>query len=353
MVKIQQSNFHYLVFQIKIRTFIWTRAGIKILAYRCSNERKTMINLPQKTKVLKQEGNRTVFEIEGLYPGYGVTLGNALRRTLLSSLPGAAVVGVKIKGVHHEFSTVPGVMEDVIEIILNLRQVRFRMHSEEPLKLTLTAKGEKEVTAKDIKMTSEIEIINPEAKIATITDKKTELEMEIEVGKGLGFVPVEARKKEKLEIGMIAVDSLFSPIRKVNFEVENMRVGDRTDFNRLRLDIETDGSMSPEEAFRQANQILVSQFSTLITEEAGEEEKTEEQEKEPAVPEDDLKTKVEDMKLSTRTTNALLNSGIKTAAGLAKKNESSLKQLEGMGDKGINEVKKALKKLGLTLKEEQ
>lgn len=309
------------------------------------------INLPQKTKVIKQEGNRAVFEIEGLYPGYGVTLGNALRRTLLSSLSGAAVVGVKIKGVYHEFSTIPGVMEDVIEIILNLRQVRFRMHSEEPVKLTLAVKGEKEVMAKDIKTTSEVEIINPEAKIATITDKKTELEMEIEVGQGLGFVPVETRKKEKLEIGMIAVDSLFSPIRKVNFEVENMRVGDRTDFNRLRLDIETDGSMIPEDAFRQANQILVGQFSALIAEE-GTEKATEEQEKEPSFSEEEMKTKVEDMKLSTRTTNALLNGGIKTAAGLAKKNESSLRELEGMGDKGINEVKKALKKLGLTLKEE-
>ncbi len=310
-----------------------------------------IINLPQKPKVIKQEGNRATFEIEGLYPGYGVTLGNALRRTLLSSLPGAAVVGVKIKGVHHEFSTIPGVMEDVIEIILNLRQIRFRMHSEESVKLTLSVKGEKQVTAKDIKTTSEVEIINTEAPIATISDKKTELEMEIEVGKGLGFVPVESRKKEKLEIGMIAVDSLFSPMRKVNFEVENMRVGDRTDYNRLRLDIETDGSMSPEEAFARAGQILVDQFSALVIE-THESKKGEKEEAESVVPEEILKTKVEDMDLSTRTVNALTEGGIKTAAGLTKKTESSLRELEGMGDKGINEVKKALKKLGLALKEE-
>jgi len=308
------------------------------------------INLPQKPKIVKTEGNRTIFEIEGLYPGYGVTLGNALRRVLLSSLPGAAIVGVKISNVHHEFSTIPHVAEDVIEIILNLRQVRFKKFVEEPVKLFLSVKGEKEVRAKDIKATSEIEIINPEAPIATLTDKKAELEIEIEVASGLGFVPVESRKKEKLEIGIIAVDSLFSPIRKVNFEVENMRVGDRTDYNRLRLDLETDGSISAQDAFLQACKSLVEQFSVL----AGAEEEVA-TDVESADKEDDdeaSKTKVEDLKLSTRTVNSLIEGGIRTAGGLAKKNESALKELEGMGEKGIGEVRKALKKLGLTLKEE-
>jgi len=308
------------------------------------------INLPQKPKIVKTEGNRTIFEIEGLYPGYGVTLGNALRRVLLSSLPGAAIVGVKISNVHHEFSTIPHVAEDVIEIILNLRQVRFKKFVEEPVKLFLSVKGEKEVRAKDIKATSEIEIINPEAPIATLTDKKAELEIDIEVASGLGFVPVESRKKEKLEIGIIAVDSLFSPIRKVNFEVENMRVGDRTDYNRLRLDLETDGSISAQDAFLQACKSLVEQFSVL----AGAEEEVA-TDVESADKEDDdeaSKTKVEDLKLSTRTVNSLIEGGIRTAGGLAKKNESALKELEGMGEKGIGEVRKALKKLGLTLKEE-
>ena len=313
------------------------------------------INLPQNPKIVKSENNRAIFEIEGLYPGYGVTLGNALRRTLLSSLPGAAITGVKIKGVHHEFSTIPGVAEDVIEIILNLRQVRFKLHSAGPIKLLLNAKGEKEVKAGDIKTTSEVEIINPEQLLAAITDKKTELEIEIEVDSGLGFVPVEARKKEKLEIGVIAVDALFSPIRKVNFEVENMRVGERTDFNRLRLDIETDGSMSPEDAFKKANEILVEQFKTLIieSEEApaaeillgADEEKTETTEA------DSTKIKVEDLKLSARTVNALLQGGIKTVGGLIKKTEASLLEINGMGEKGIGEVIKALKKLGLNIKE--
>ncbi len=315
------------------------------------------INLPQKPKIVKSEGNKAIFEIEGLYPGYGVTLGNALRRTLLSSLPGAAIVGVKIKGVYHEFSTIPGVMEDAIEIILNLKQIRFKLHGEGPIKLFLTAKGEKEVKAGDIKTTSEIEIINKEQPIATITDKKTELEMEIEVSSGLGFAPVESRKKEKLEIGVVAIDSLFSPIRKVNFEVENMRVGDRTDFNRLRLDIETDGSMSPEDAFKKAVETLIEQFKSLVI--SGEEEQ--EDQVEPAAGEkkipaaesgaDNAKMKIEDLKFSARTANALMENGIKTVGGLVKKTEESLLELDGMGEKGITEVKKALKKLGLTLKE--
>jgi len=280
------------------------------------------INLPQSTKQIKSEHNRAIFEVEGLYPGYGVTLGNALRRALLSSLKGAAITGVKIKGAQHEFSAIPGISEDVIEIILNLRQIRFKLHSDEPVKLNLSVKGEKEVKASDIQTTSEVEIINPEARIATLNDKKAELEMEIEVESGFGFVPVEIRRKEKLEIGLIAVDAVFAPIKKVNFEVENMRVGDRTDFNRLRLDIETDGK---------------------------EEEESGQKEEEA---QDSGKIKIEDLKLSTRTANALAEAGIKTAGGLAKKTEDSLREMEGMGEKGITEVKKALKKLGLGLKEE-
>lgn len=309
------------------------------------------INLPQSPKIVKSEQNSAVFEIEGLYPGYGVTLGNALRRVLLSSLSGAAITGVKIKGVHHEFSTIPYVVEDVIEIILNLRQVRFKLHEEKSVKLSLAAKGEKQVKAGDIKATSEIEIINKDTTIATLTDKKAELEIEIEVEPGFGFVPVEARKKEKLEIGLIAVDTAFSPLRKVNFEVENMRVGDRTDYNRLRLNIETDGSISPEEAFKKASEILVEQFSSLIAARDVEQKEEEDAlgEKENA-DEDAAKIKIEDLKFSTRTLNALAAGGIKTVGGLIKKNEESLKEIEGMGDKGISEIAKALKKLGLSLK---
>ncbi|MBU3901361.1 DNA-directed RNA polymerase subunit alpha [Patescibacteria group bacterium] len=312
-----------------------------------------MINLPQKLNIVKSEGLRTIFEIEGLYPGYGVTLGNALRRVLLSSLPGAAIVGVKITGVHHEFSTIPHVTEDVIEIILNLRQIRFKKFVDEPVKLHLSVKGEKEIKAGDIKTTADVEIINKEAPIATLTDKKAELEIEIEVGSGLGFVPVESRKKDKLEIGTIAIDALFSPIRKVNFEVENMRVGDRTDFNRLRFDIETDGSITAEETLTKASQILVEQFKAIIGEGPSEEsgEKSAVTEEAAADSEEATKTKVEDLELSTRTTTSLTEGGVKTVGGLIKKDEASLKELDGLGDKGITEIKKALKKLGLSLKE--
>lgn len=229
---------------------------------------ETKIFLPQKPKVIKKGENRAVFEIDGCYPGYGMTLGNALRRALLSSLSGAAITAVKIKGVSHEFSTIPHVLEDVIQVILNLKQVRFKVRSREalPIKLELRASGEKEVKAKDIKLTSEIDIINKDAHIATLTDKKAKLEMEIEVDIGLGYVPVEQRKKEKLEIGAIAIDAIFGPIKKVNYEVENMRVGERTDFNRLRLDIETDGSLTPEEAFNKAADILVEHFQLFVGE---------------------------------------------------------------------------------------
>ena len=228
------------------------------------------INLPSKPKITKINKNRSVFEIEGCYPGYGVTLGNALRRVLLSSLSGAAITGIKIKGVKHEFSTLSYVKEDIIQIILNLKQLRFKIYGEaqegQPVKANLKIKGEKVVTAADIKATSEIEVINKDAHIATLTDKKAELDAEIQIESGLGYVPVEQRKKEKLEIGLIAVDAIFIPIRKVNFEVENMRVGERTDYNRLKFDIETDGSMSPEEAFSKAAEILINQFQVFVEE---------------------------------------------------------------------------------------
>ncbi|MDP2934215.1 MAG: DNA-directed RNA polymerase subunit alpha [bacterium] len=235
------------------------------------------IPLPQKARAAKKEENRAIFEIDGCYPGYGMTLGNAFRRVLLSSLPGAAITSVKIKGVSHEFSTISHVLEDVIHIILNLKQIRFKVNSPEslPLKIDLKVNGEKEVIAKDIKLTSEIEIINKNAHIATLTDKKAKLEMEIEIQSGLGYVPVEQRKKEKLEIGAIAIDAIFSPIKKINYEIENMRVGDRTDFNRLMIDIETDGSVTPEYAFTKAADILVEHFTLFASEKKEESESAE------------------------------------------------------------------------------
>ncbi|MFH1129523.1 MAG: DNA-directed RNA polymerase subunit alpha [Patescibacteria group bacterium] len=222
------------------------------------------ISLPIKPKVIKKGDNRAIFEIDNCYPGYGITIGNAFRRVILSSLSGAAITSVKIKGVSHEFSTIPNVLEDVIQIILNLKQIRFKVNAEIPsIKIELKASGEKEVKAKDIKTTAEIEVVNKDAHIATLTSAKAKLEMELEIGTGLGYVPVEQRKKDKLEIGAIALDAIYTPVKRVNYEVENMRVGDKTDFNRVKIDIETDGSVEPEYAFNRAAEILLEQFGVF------------------------------------------------------------------------------------------
>lgn len=221
-----------------------------------------MPTLPKQPKIVKKEGeNKAVFEIEALYPGYGVTIGNSLRRVLLSSLPGAAVTQVKIKGVQHEFSTIQGVLEDVITIILNLKQMRFKIYTEEPQKAVLKIKGEKEVRGSDFKCSSQVELVNKSCHIAALTNKSAELEMEIQIEKGVGYSPRETRKKDKLEIGVIPLDAVFTPIKRVSFGVENMRVGERTDFDRLNLEIETDGTITPETAFTQASENLVRQFS--------------------------------------------------------------------------------------------
>lgn len=321
------------------------------------------IPLPKAPKLIDQVSkNRAIFEIEDLYPGYGVTLGNSLRRTMLSSLPGAAVTSVKIKDVNHEFSTIPGVLEDVVEIILNLKQIRFKIHSEEPQTITLKARGEKQVVAGDIKLVSQVEIANPETLIANLTSKNASLEIEIRVEKGLGYSELETRKKDKQEIGSIAVDAIFTPIKMINYEIEDMRVGDKTNYNRLKFDIETDGTISPADALAGAAQILIEQFKVITTpvsktskaekkEYLAEEgvKKTEEKKEE----EDMTKNKIEDLKLSNRTQNILLENRVKTVAGLARLKEKDLLQFEGLGSKAVKEIKKAMGKLGLTLKSDE
>ncbi len=223
-----------------------------------------MIPLPLKPKITKQEKNKAVFEIEALYPGYGVTIGNSLRRVLLSSLDGAAITRMKLKNVPHEFSTIPGILEDVIQIMLNLKQLRFKIYTQEPQKANLKIKGEKKVKGSDFEIPAQLELVNKDCHIATITDKKTELEIEIQIERGIGYSLREARKKEKLEIGTIPLDAIFTPVRRVAFRVENMRVGERTDFDRLFLEVETDGTILPEDAFYRASEILVKHFSLFI-----------------------------------------------------------------------------------------
>ena len=218
---------------------------------------------PQKPKIIEKDGNTSLIEINDLYPGYGTTLGNSLRRILYSSLSGAAIVSVKIENILHEFSTIDGVLEDILEISLNLKSVRLIMHTDEPQTLTIDAKGKKTITAKDIKTPSQVEIVNQDAHIATLTAGKSTLKAEIVVEKGLGYVQTEQNSKDKKEIGVIRLDAIFSPVVKVNFDVENMRVGDRIDYNKLLLEIQTDGTITPEDAYEKAVEVLISQFSAI------------------------------------------------------------------------------------------
>lgn len=263
-----------------------------------------MISLPLQPKIIKKEKNKAVFEIEALYPGYGATIGNSLRRVLLSSLPGAAITQIKIKGVHHEFSTIPGILEDVVLIMLNLKQLRFKIFTSEPQKAILKIKGEKEVKGSDFQLSSQVELVNKDAHIATLTSKSAELEIEVLIEKGIGYQSRELRKKndprEKLEIGMIPLDAIFSPVKKVGFRVENMWVGERTDFDRLFLEIETDGTITPEEVFFQAAEILVNHFN-LFAETYKKEEKEEKIKKEEKV---SLKEKKEKVKPKKKTVNS-------------------------------------------------
>lgn len=268
------------------------------------------ITSPQQPKYTELAKNHGKFEILGCHPGYGTTLGNALRRVVLSSLAGAAARSVKITGVSHEFSTIDGVMEDVVQIILNLKQVRFKLHGDENevVKVTLKSKGEGVVTAASIKAPSNVEVVNPEQVIATVTDKKTELEMEIEIDKGLGYVPVESRERdENREIGVIAIDAIYTPVKRVNYEVENMRVGKRTDYDKITLEIVTDGSITPTEAFEKSVSILVGQFTALtMLEKEGQEELVAEEsvvsEEEVAPQEEEKKVKKVSKKKKTEVT---------------------------------------------------
>ena len=214
-------------------------------------------------KKVSETATEGVFEVEGLFRGYGITLGNALRRVLFSSLPGAAISQFKVKGVGHQFTTVPGVVEDVVEIGLNLKKIRFRLHTDEPQTLTLKVKGERAVLASDIELNANLELITPDFPIATLTGKSTELEMEIRVERGLGYVPVESQKSEQLPIGTVALDASFSPVVKANFSVENMRVGDRTDYNRLIISVTTDGSITPSSALHKSANILKDHFEKV------------------------------------------------------------------------------------------
>ncbi|MDD5109629.1 MAG: DNA-directed RNA polymerase subunit alpha [Patescibacteria group bacterium] len=220
------------------------------------------IPLPTSIQIEAGENDRIAkIIIEPFFPGYGTTIGNALRRVLLSSLPGAALTSFSVKGIQHEFSAVPGVKEDFVDIALNLKQVRLKVYADQPVRLHLSVKGERKVTAGDITETSEVKILNPEHVIATLTDKSASLEMDFIAQQGRGYVPTETREKEELEVGMIALDALYSPIRKVGFLVENVRVGQMTNWDKLILEIETDGALTPKEALEMSAKYLIDQMT--------------------------------------------------------------------------------------------
>lgn len=312
------------------------------------------ITLPSKPRVVSEEGVQGIYEIDSLYPGYGHTLGNSLRRIIHASLPGAAVTSVKIEGVSHEFATMEGVRESVMEVLLNLKRVHFALHGDEPQTISLSVKGPKQVTAADFKLPSQVEIANPDAHIADVSGKIA-FELEATIERGLGYVAREALTKEKVDIGTIALDATFTPIRRVNYEVENMRVGDRTDFNRLRILIETNGTITPREALERSIEVMIHQLSAVVgfQEETGSSMKAEvSPASDKALGKDPAKVKIEELNLGARIETALSEAGIKSVAGLVKKTPSALKDLDGVGDKAVAEIVEALDALGLELKGE-
>ena len=316
------------------------------------------ITLPTKPRVVTEKEFEGVYEIDGLYPGYGHTLGNSLRRIILSSLPGSAITAVKLDGASHEFTTLAGVKEDVVTILLNLKKLRFEMLTDEPQTVRLSGKGAKRVTGADLTLPGQVRLLNPDSYICELTEKSAAIDAEFRVEKGLGYVPREVLKKDRVDIGEISVDAAFSPIRRAHYEVENMRVGDRTDFNRLRMIIETDGTLSPKRALESAIEILLMQLKAIVgwreddfaAVAAGAEPAAVLPDAAGSDTTDIMKTRIDDLDLSPRTKAALAAGNIRTVGGLARKKEDDLLEIEGLGPKSVQEIKRALSNFGITLK---
>jgi DNA-directed RNA polymerase subunit alpha len=310
----------------------------------------TFLELIPKIKCTGKEENKATFVIEPFYPGYGVTIGNSLRRVLLSSLEGAAITAVKIKGVSHEFSTIPHVREDVVEIILNLKTVCIKSYSQKPITLKLQAKGKKEIKAEDIQKSADIEIANPDLHIATLGSPKAELDMEMKVERGRGHLPVEDREDEELPPGIIAIDAIFTPVKKVSYNVELTRVGRMTNLEKLNIEIVTNGTIPPEEALEQASKILVEHFRLFTPEGEGKKKVTRAPSKKAMQEAKAKKYSVEEVDFSSRTTNALLINNIKTIGKITTLTEEDIKKLKGFGSVALEEVEAKLKEFGLELK---
>ncbi|NOX97829.1 MAG: DNA-directed RNA polymerase subunit alpha [Nitrospirae bacterium] len=288
------------------------------------------------------------FIAEPLEQGYGMTIGNSLRRVLISSLKGAAVTSIGIEGVLHEFSTIPGVVEDVTEIILNLKQLVIKLHEDEPKTIRIKAKGEGEVRAVDIIKDDQVEILNPNLHIATL-NKEGGLEMTMEVGTGKGYVSAEKNKKEDHPIGVIPIDSIFSPVKKVNYHIEPTRVGQETDYDRLILEVWTNGGLSPQEAVESAAEVLKKHFVMFITPGEEVEEKSEEVSEEETKRQEYLKQSVSELELSVRSANCLKGARIQTIGELVQKAEAEMLKYPNFGKKSLAEIKEILAEMGLSL----
>ena len=298
---------------------------------------------PALASVEEHSANSATFLIEPLHQGYGNTLGNSLRRVLLSSVEGGAIVAFRIQGVSHEFTTVPGIKEDVVEIMLNLKGVRLRVHTDEPVELRLEKKGAGEITAADIKVSADVEIVNPDHVIATIDDPKTSVIFDIVVESGRGYRTIEESSTDRLHSDMIALDAVFSPVLRVRFKVDGTRVGQETNLDKLSLTVDTDGTITPKEAFEEAAAVLVNQYtalagSTTVVSAAalgtGADEDTGE-----------LSTSIDELGLTARTANALVNNDIQTVHDLVTLTEQELRELKGFGSKAFEEVKDKLAEL--------
>jgi len=303
------------------------------------------IHNPALASVEDHSATSATFVIEPLHAGYGNTLGNSLRRVLLSSIRGGAIVAFRVEGASHEFTTIKGVKEDVVDIMLNLKNVCLKVHTDEPIELRLEKKGDGVVTAADIKTTADVEIVNPDQVIATIDDPKATVVMDLVVESGRGYRTIEESSKDRLHSDMIALDAVFSPVLRVRYKVDPTRVGQETNLDKLRLTVDTNGAMSPRDVFEEAAAILVNQYEALagstVVEAA------------PALGhaqnEDDgeLNTPIEDLNLSARTANALVNNDIRTVHDLVTLSEQDLRELKGFGSKALDEVKDKLAELEL------
>lgn len=308
------------------------------------------IHTPTLSTVDDHGSSSSTFVVEPLHTGYGMTLGNSIRRVLLSSISGAAITAFKVEGVTHEFTTIPGVKEDVVDIMLNLKGIRFRVYSQEPQTLRIVKKGKGSITAKDIEVNADVEIVNPTHVIATIDDEKATVIMDIVVETGRGYRSIDESANKKAS-DMIALDAIFSPVTRVRYKVESTRVGQMTDLDKLVLTVDTDGSITPRDAFEEANAILVNQYTALAGQTRVEapaplidtaSSEAESSEDAPA-----LMTPIEDLNLSARTTNALINNEIHTLKDLFSLSDAELRDLKGFGSKALDEVKEKMAELEL------